>query len=299
MLYLVSDVKIPVHYLTCGNLTNNNHFVHPDRNLDCFVLIIVRKGTLHINQKGVNYDIGPNQFLILFAGERHFGYKPSEGAISYYWAHFEVQDPDFKYYSPSALKSSLEIWKAIPTQNPYILTNYIMPEHGSLPENNRSSLYFVQLLDTAKRENYAATYRCHYSLSFLLLELSTEALFMPDLTKHDIPASIVNLIEWIRLNYNQPLTVQGLSEISGYNPTYLSGLFKKYTGYPLSAYINRTRIEVSKNLLTYDSTLKVGTIGKLCGFPDEKLFMKVFKKVEGITPTRYRNTFSQKHMNNK
>jgi len=67
----------------------------------------------------------------------------------------------------------------------------------------------------------------------------------------------------------------------------------------LSAYINRTRIEVSKNLLTYDSTLKVSTIGKLCGFADEKLFMKVFKKIEGITPTRYRNTFYQKHMNNK
>lgn len=299
MLYFVSDVKYPIQYLTCGNLANNNHFEHPDRKLDSHVLIIVRKGILHINQNGVNYDIGPNQFIILFAGQRHFGYKPSEEALSYFWVHFKVQDPDSRYYSPSGLKSSLEIWNAGPSQTSYAITNYIMPECGSLPENNRSSLYFVQLLDTAKRENYAATYRCHYILSFLLLELSTEALFMPDLTKHNIPASIVNLIEWIRLNYNQPLTVQGLSEMSGYNPTYLSGLFKKYTGYPLTAYINRTRIAVSKNLLTNDSTLKVGTIGKLCGFPDEKLFMKVFKKIEGITPTQYRNTFSQKYMNNR
>ncbi|MFU0828716.1 MAG: AraC family transcriptional regulator [Lachnoclostridium sp.] len=299
MLYLISDVKYPLHYLTCGNLTNNNHFVHPDRTLDCHVLIIVRKGTLHISQKGVNYDIGPNQFIILFAGERHYGYKPSEGPLSYYWVHFQIQDPDFKYYTPAGLKKSLDIWKAAPTQTPYTQTNYIMPEYGSLPENNRTTLYFVQLLDTAKRENYASTYRCHYGLCSLMLELSAEALFMPDLTEHDIPAVIVNLIEWIRLNYNQPLSVQGLAEMCGYNPTYLSGLFKKYTGYPLSAYINRTRIAVSKNLLTYDTTLKVSTIGKLCGFSDEKVFMKVFKKIEGITPTKYRNTFSHKHMNNK
>lgn len=297
MLYLVSDVKYPVQYLTSGNLTNNNHFIHPDRKLDSHVLIIVRKGIFHINQAGVNHNIGPNQFIILFADWHHYGYKPSEEPLSYYWTHFKIQDPDCRYYTPGELKSSLAIWNAGPAQMSYATTNYIMPEYGTLPEDNRSALYFVQLLDTAKRENYAATYRCHYLLSFLLLELSAEALFMPDLTKHNIPAAIVNLIEWIRLNYNQPLTVQGLSQMSGYNPTYLSGLFKKYTGYPLIAYINRTRIAVSKNLLTNDSTLKVRIIAKLCGFPDEKLFMKVFKKIEGITPTQYRNTFSHKYLN--
>jgi AraC-like DNA-binding protein len=297
MLYLVSNVKYPMQYQTSGNLTNNNHFVHPERNLDSHVLIIVRKGILHIHQNGNNYDVGPNQFIVLFAGKHHYGYKPSEGPLSYYWAHFSIQDPDFKYYSPSGLKKNLEIWNAGPAQTPLAMTNYILPEYGSLPENNRSSLYFVQLLDTAKRENYAPTYRCHYIFSFLLLELSTEALFMPDLTRHNIPAAIVTLIEWIRLNYNESLTVQGLSGLFGYNPTYLSSLFKKYTGYPLISYINHTRIAVSKNLLTNDITLKIGTIGKLCGFGDEKLFMKVFKKIEGITPTQYRNTFFHKYIN--
>ncbi len=297
MLYLVSDVKYPLHYLSSGNLANNNRFIHPDRNLDSHVLIIVRKGTLHINQAGINYDIGPNQFIILFAGQHHYGYKPSEEPLSYYWTHFTIRDPDYKFYSPSSLKRNLEIWNAGPMQTPFTMTNYILPEYGSLPEDNRSSLFFVQLLDTAKRENYAATYRCHYILSFLLLELGTEAFFTPDLTRHNIPAAVVNIIEWIRLYYNQPLTVRGLSEMFGYNPTYLSNLFKKYTGYPLINYINRTRIAVSKNLLTNDITLKVCTIGKLCGFQDEKLFMKVFKKIEGITPTQYRDMFSHKHIN--
>lgn len=297
MIYLVSNVKYSIHYLSSGNLTNNFNFVHPDRKLDSHVLIIVRKGTLHITQGNANHDIGPDQFIILFAGQRHFGYKPSEEPLSYYWTHFTIPDPDYKYYSPSSLKRNLEIWNAGPVQTPFTMTNYILPEYGTLPNDNRSSLFFVQLLDTAKRENYAATYRCHYILSALLLELGTEALFIPDLTRHNIPTSMVNIIEWIRLNYNQPLTVQSLSQMFGYNPTYLSGLFKKYTGYPLSNYINRTRIAVSKNLLTNDISLKVRTIGKLCGFQDEKLFMKVFKKTEGITPSQYRDAFSRKHMN--
>ena len=297
MIYLVSNVKYSIHYLSSGNLTNNSNFVHPDRKLDSHVLIIVRKGTLHISQGNMNHDIGPDQFIILFAGQRHFGYKASKEPLSYYWTHFTIPDPDYKYYSPSSLKRNLEIWNAGPAQTPFTMTNYILPEYGTLPNDNRSSLFFVQLLDTAKRENYAATYRCHYILSALLLELGTEALFIPDLTRHNLPASMVNIIEWIRLNYNQPLTVQSLSQMFGYNPTYLSALFKKYTGYPLSNYINRTRIAVSKNLLTNDISLKVRAIGKLCGFQDEKLFMKVFKKTEGISPSQYRDTFSRKHMN--
>lgn len=297
MIYLVSDVKYPVHYLSSGNLTNNYNFIHPDRKLDSHVLIIVRRGILHINQSGINYDIGPGQFILLFAEQRHCGYKASEEPLSYYWTHFTIRDPDYKYYSPSSLKRNLEIWNAGPAQTPFAMTNYILPEWGTLPKDNRSSLFFVQLLDTAKRENYAASYRCHYILSFLLLELGTEALFMPDLTKHNIPAAVVNVIEWIRLYYNKPITVQGLSDMFGYNPTYLSSLFHKYAGYPLRNYINRTRIAISKNLLTNDINLTVKAISKLCGFTDEKLYMKVFKKIEGITPTQYRNTFNQKHMN--
>lgn len=297
MIYLVSDVRYSVHYLSSGNLANNYNFLHPDRKLDSHVLIVVRKGVLHISQSGINYDIGPDQFILLFAGQHHFGYKPSEEPLSYYWTHFVMQDPDYKYYSPATLKRNLEIWKAGPDQIPFTMTNCILPEWGTLPEGNRTSLFFVQLLDTAKRENYAASYRCHYILSFLLLELGTESLFMPDLTSHNIPGSVVRIIEWIRLYYNKPITVQELSDMFGYNPTYLSGLFKKYTGYPLGSYINRTRISISKNLLTNDINLKVRTISRLCGFPDEKLYMKVFKKMEGITPTQYRDTFSHKHMN--
>lgn len=298
MLYLVSDVTHPVEYLSSGNLVSFN-FVHPDRLLDSHVLIVVRKGTLYINQSGVNYDIGPNEFIVLFAGQHHFGYKPSDGPISYYWTHFLITDPEYKYYSPSSFKRNIEVWNATPTQTYFTMTNFIIPEYGTLSNGNRTSLLFVQLLDTAKRDNYAATYRCHYILSFMMLEIGTEVLSSSAMTKQEIPTTIFNIIEWIRVNYDKNLTVQELASNYGYNPTYLSVLFKKYTGYPLISYINRTRIAISKNLLTGDCTLHVGTIGKMCGFQDEKLFMKVFKKIEGITPTQYRTAFCKKSINKK
>src|SRR5690606_35991700 len=113
------------------------------------------------------------------------------------------------------------------------------------------------------------------------------------------PVNIINIIEWLRANYDQPLTVQRIAAQFHYNPTYLSALFKKHTGYSLSNYIHRTRISVSKNLLTGRNSLTISGIAQMCGFNDEKYFMKLFKKLEGLTPSQYREAFYQKKINKK
>ena len=92
------------------------------------------------------------------------------------------------------------------------------------------------------------------------------------------------------------MTVRGLAEKFGYHPTYLSALIKQYTGYPLVTYITRTRISVSKNLLNSHS-LTIRQISSMCGFTDEKHFMKLFRQFEGMTPTQYRKAFDQKKIN--
>ena len=55
--------------------------------------------------------------------------------------------------------------------------------------------------------------------------------------------------------------------------------------------------EGSALLLNPDQAYKVSTVARLCGFTDEKYFMKLFKRYEGMTPSQYRNTFHQKKMN--
>lgn len=53
---------------------------------------------------------------------------------------------------------------------------------------------------------------------------------------------------------------------------------------------------MAKNLLT-NRTLSIYRIADMCGFSDEKYFMKLFKRYEGITPTQYRKAFHQKKIN--
>lgn len=284
-------------YVSSGNLVSDCNFVHPRRMIDTFVLILVQNGTLHITSGRSSYDVKPNEFIVLFPNQLHYGYKPSEGKLSYYWTHFYVTDPDYSIYNKGSLLrhedfvNNNPVEPALPSPD-----HYLLPEYGSLSLERRSTLLFVQLLDIAKRENYRASWKCHYSLSLLLTELTSEALSTNHLMGNNIPVQILDIIEWIRTHYDQSLTVNEIAEKFNYHPTYLTSLFKKHTGYPIITYINRTRIAVAKNLLI-SRTLSVYGIADMCGFTDEKHFMKLFKRYEGITPTQYRKAFHQKRVN--
>ena len=103
MLYFISDASKPIEYVSCGNLTSKDGFVHPRRNIDTFVLIIVIKGALHICQNMVNFDVKENEFILLFPDTLHYGYRPSTGELSYYWVHFYVRDPNYSIYTRGSL----------------------------------------------------------------------------------------------------------------------------------------------------------------------------------------------------
>ncbi len=296
MLYFISDAGKPMKYISCGNLTSKDGFVHPRRNIDSFVLIIVIKGILHIRQNMSNFDVKEDEFILLFPDTLHYGYRPSDGELSYYWVHFQVNDPNYSIYNKGSLLRNRPFSTESSDFTPPLSENFLLPEYGCLSLERRSRLLFVQLLDINKRENYVATWRCHYALNLLLMEVTCESFQISHFLNASVPAYILDVVEWIRTHYDRPLSVAYIAEQFGYHPTYLTNVFKKYTGYPILTYINRIRIAVSKNLLA-NRTLSIYEIANTCGFSDEKYFMKLFKRYEGITPTQYRKAFHQKKVN--
>lgn len=71
------------------------------------------------------------------------------------------------------------------------------------------------------------------------------------------------------------------------SPTYLSKLFKKEVGIPLSEYIQRERVAEAKKLLTL-TTYSLTAICAWLNFNDQSYFIRVFKKITGMTPKQYR-----------
>ena len=284
---------------------SNDGFIHDKRCLKEFVFIIINEGILHINQNGHNVDVGSGESLLLFPDQIHYGYKPSQGRLSYFWTHFTISDPNYKIYNRSALLRYNKYLK----EQPYPLifqdmsslssiSYFLIPEHGKLSPMRRSIPFFAQLLDIVKSDNQLPTYRSKYALNLLLAEFTHEYLaFNSDLVETHIPTKIKQVIDFLKAHYEEPITLDSLAERFSYNPTYLSKLIKKYTGYPLNAYLNRIRLAVAKNLLSITNIYTIQQISLLSGFSDEKYFMRIFKKTEGITPSQYRNMFNEKYIN--
>ena len=73
---------------TCGLFISSGKGTHPDRVLNDFELIVVRRGTLSICENDVRFEVGPGQALILYPGRRHCGAAPFAPDLSFYWIHW-------------------------------------------------------------------------------------------------------------------------------------------------------------------------------------------------------------------
>jgi len=92
----------------------------------------------------------------------------------------------------------------------------------------------------------------------------------------------------INANYaDSSLSVSSISVTFGLTRSYLSTLFKTQTNQTLLYYIGWVRIDKAKKLLR-EGDASVKDIGTQTGFLDSNVFIKTFKKYEGVTPGEYR-----------
>jgi len=294
MRYFVSPCSKPLLLAGCGNLVNHDNFLHAQRIIpNEFLLILCYKGVLYIEQNGKPYEIGPNQYILLFPGMEHKGFRPSDGEVAYYWCHFTVWDDNYKIVNEDEISKQL---KHITVNSEEHHDYYIIPEVGRLIHGERSMLYFKQLLDAAKKKIYTG-YTVHYALSLLCLEITTS--FVMDNSLENISTTykqVVIIMDWIRTHKTETLSVSFVASTFNYHPGYLSSVFKKYTGDSLLNFINRTKIDAAKELLLSSSD-SINKIAGMVGFADDKYFMCVFKRLEGTTPSKYRNAFYRKFLN--
>lgn len=104
---------------------------------------------------------------------------------------------------------------------------------------------------------------------------------------NDIPSKIVDLLGFIQLNLNQPLTVKMLADKVNLHPDYLSRIFLRLTGERPLSYIHTKRIERAQYLIvTTDKSLT--QIAEDTGFSSLPHFSKIFRAVTSLTPGRYR-----------
>ena len=99
--------------------------------------------------------------------------------------------------------------------------------------------------------------------------------------------TIQKVMEYVNANYMRRITLNDVCEHVAFSVSYLSRMFKEEKGVSLTSYINEVRIRNAKTLLL-QRELSLSQTAYLCGFDDQSYFSKVFKKITGTTPGKYR-----------
>ncbi len=119
---------------------------------------------------------------------------------------------------------------------------YILPEYGTIPSPERSLILFNQLLDFSRKKPLYPNQLLNYALSVLIMEVSQKFIESLDTLQTNLPPNISLIEEWIRSNYYIALSVKDIAREFGYNPNYLSALFKRVTKTTLVNYIHRQEL---------------------------------------------------------
>ena len=101
------------------------------------------------------------------------------------------------------------------------------------------------------------------------------------------PTVVKQIIAEMKQNYTSNITLTDLSKKYGISISYLSSLIKEELQLSFSEYIASKRVQKAKELLANEK-LSIEDIAEQVGYSDYFYFTKVFKKVAGISPSKYR-----------
>lgn len=152
--------------------------------------------------------------------------------------------------------------------------------------------YFRELLRLTGKEDVAYEWKAAGLLTMLLSELyASRARKRPAIS---LGAEAANYsepvrrgIEWIVREYDTPYSVKELFNTVGYSRSYYSRLFRRETGLPPQAWLNRYRIEQAKRLLTH-SRKSIAQVARSIGITNQNYFARMFRLVTGCPASAYR-----------
>jgi AraC family transcriptional activator of pobA len=96
------------------------------------------------------------------------------------------------------------------------------------------------------------------------------------------------VVAYVEANFSAPISLRDVARELGYSAPYLTHVFRRRTGTPVTAWIIDTRIRAAEELLRANG----GTVAAVCervGFNDVCYFSRQFARRVGLSPGRYRD----------
>ncbi len=131
-------------------------------------------------------------------------------------------------------------------------------------------------------------------LNYLLKEFSLSiARKINNYNNKNIKLVLRKAMDYLNEHYTEPVTLNEVADNIYVSTSYISRMFKKELGKNFVDYLNGIRLEKAKELLK-DPKYKTYEVAEMVGIADAHYFSRLFKKYEGLTPTEFRDSSSDK-----
>lgn len=174
--------------------------------------------------------------------------------------------------------------------HPSLIISDEAPDELSAPccqeTDYRSGEFFREILELFIHKPPLYREECGARLKFILTMAQRNTIKK----QHDRPRIVEDVLDFVRANYNQPLTNARIAEHFVYHPNYINRVFRASMGQSLHQYIIHYRLKVAKTLLTSTDS-SIDEIARSMGFESPSYFSKYFKEYFGEPPLSFRANY--------
>lgn len=261
----------------CGKFQSpTNEWMHLTRNLIDFELMVVTEGTLYIADDLHKYTINKSEYLLMPPTPYQHGYK--QGGCSFYWLHFTSSDFD--------TVNSGEI--------SYDNNKIYVPVSGELTSPERVIILMKQLQDCDKR--YHSISLNNSITTAVISEIGCQNALYKKYSQSRQTSQIFNdIADYVHYHSSENITVSQIADYFGYNSKYLSSFFKEQSGMTLKQYMLQAKMDCAKAELS-DTNHSISQIAYNVGFNDPHNFTNAFKKITGLSPSDYRESYGKRSL---
>lgn len=270
----------PFQYNFAGKFTApNSEWMHLTRQLFDFELFVVTDGILYISENDTEHAVKKGQYLLMPPLVWQHGYKSSD--CSFYWLHF-------------APTSSYDVLDGDSVTGELDSISITLPASGELQSYERMVVLMKQLQDSERR--YGMKCLNNFNTSVILSELSAQSFILRKYNNSGNSSQLYNdIVDYITLNICSNLRVTDIADYFGYNEKYLTTYFKKWSKVSIKQFILQTKMEHAKAELS-ETNHSISQIGYNIGYADPHNFTNAFKKVTGLTPSDFRDSYSKRRL---
>jgi YesN/AraC family two-component response regulator len=269
--------------------------------LQNYEFMFIYQGEAILSVDGVTRSLFPGDVILLMPNQVFSSRTHPDNPCRYYIVHFKVDNP---VEILSEELASAQISQAIQSMD-YSKIN----DAFEMPQINFKRIYLsvclslgasrvkiFNLLEKAIVErnqlNLSSEIMMSCCLSEIMIQLSRltiENLKIDIIFNHanEMPRTIQEAVYFIHDNFSRQISLRDICKYMEVSPQYLIRIFNKKLNRSPLQYLNMFRVSRAKDMLKY-TPLSIKEISYEIGIQNPFYFCRLFKKIEGMTPSEFR-----------